>query len=58
MPGKKPAVENVDFEAIKMRKIVFNPNEVSYKLEVVMPDCEGDLDNVDPDEADTVSFAL
>jgi len=58
VPGNKAAVENVDFEPIKMQKIEFKANEVEQKIEIMMPDCEGDGENVDPEEADVVSFAL
>ena len=59
VPGKKPAVENKDFTPIKMKKIIFKSGEVQHKLEIEMPDCVGEEDdNVEPEEADTVSFAI
>lgn len=58
MPGKKAAVENVDFIPLKMKKITFGPGEVEMRIEIEMPDCEGDGEHVDPDEADTISFAI
>ena len=45
-----------------MHKVIFKGGEVEHKLEVEMPDCVGegdDIDNPSPEEeADTVSFAL
>jgi len=60
VPGKKAAKENLDFVPIKMKKIVFKSGEVEHKLEVEMPDCVGEEDDaeVEPEEADTVSFGL
>ena len=60
VPGKKAAVSGKDFVPIQMKRIVFKSGEVEHRLEIEMPDCvgedEGDI--VDPEEADTVSFAL
>ena len=58
VPGKKAAVEHKDFVPIKMKKIEFGPNEVEYRLEIEMPDCEEDGEDVELEEADTVSFGL
>ena len=56
VPGKRAAKEGKDFIPIKDKTITFNPGEVTYKLEVHMPDIvevEGELEDID-----TVSFAL
>ena len=58
LPGKKAATEQVDYIPLKMKKITFNANEVEQVLEIEMPECEGDSENMDPADADTVSFAL
>jgi hypothetical protein len=60
IPGKKAAVEHKDFVPIKMMKIEFGPNEVEHRIEIEMPDCEEDAEgeDVEPEEADTVSFGL
>lgn len=59
VPGKKAAKEGTDFIPIKSKRVEFKAGEVEHKLEIEMPDCEGDEDdNVEPEEADTVSFAI
>ena len=62
VPGKKAAIENKDFVPIKMKRVVFKSGEMDYRLEIEMPDCKGeealDGEGVEPDEIDTVSFAI
>lgn len=58
VPGKKAAKEGSDFVPIKAKKIVFKSGEVDHKIEIEMPDCVGEDDNCEPEEADTVSFAI
>lgn len=42
LAGKRAAVEGKDFMPLKSKEIVFKPNEISYKLEIEMPNCEED----------------
>ena len=59
VPGKKPAREGKDFIPIKEKRIEFKHHEVQHKLVIEMPDCDiGEEDNVEPEEIDTVSFAI
>lgn len=59
VPGKKPAVEGKDFIPIKEKRIEFKHHEVQHKLMIEMPECEAnDDDQVEPEEIDTVSFAI
>lgn len=60
VPGNAAAVEGKDFIPIKDKLIKFKAGEISYKIELEMPDCELDKDAEEEqiDQLDTVSFAL
>ena len=59
VPGKKAAIADRDFVPISMKEIIFKSGEVEQRVEINMPDCDGDLTNTnEDDEADVVSFAL
>lgn len=57
LAGKKEAVEHEDFVPLVNKRIEFKHNVVECRLEINMPDCEGQK-GVAAEEQDTVSFAI
>lgn len=49
VPGKKAAIEGRDFVPIRMQEVIFKAGEVEARVEITMPDCDGDMRSPDDD---------